>query len=87
MESAGDVALYAGVTSALQYYALQHNWAVLKISWDDNSVTYKTFLEENYTLDFSGVNTTEKQDRKAGQTEVTLKQMRPSARPGPLEKR
>ena len=32
MESAGDVALYAGVTSALQYYALQHNWAVLKIS-------------------------------------------------------
>jgi hypothetical protein len=59
MESAGDVALYAGVTSALQYYANQHNWAVLRISWANNSAAYQSFLEENYTLDFSGLGKTQ----------------------------
>ena len=49
----GDLALYAGVVSALKYYGeTVGGWAVLKLEWDEDSPVYKQFLENNYTLDF-----------------------------------
>jgi hypothetical protein len=49
----GDLALYAGVLSALKYYGeTVGGWAVLKLEWDEDSPAYKLFLDNNYTLDF-----------------------------------